>query len=212
MGKNSYQKNIKGTLNKTFAADCKKQRPLKSTFGGKMNPTKFEIIEQSFPKYNRLDEDHWTLWEHKTINMHRAILHWSNESNLAYPAISDAIRNKIAEKYKVSWWRGFGFGVIIDVPTLPADVDTIDDSIDARDNNKGTWQWTILVCQEPKSIIAVHTWIAGFLTPIYEALLERYRIEGYEIGTFKKEKDKLMKFLTKVSALKGVHFQDYDPK
>lgn len=176
-----------------------------------MKSTQFEIIESSLPKASKQDEDAWTFWEHKTLNIHRAIIHSSN-TDQTYPEISMSVRNKIDEKFKVSWWRGFGYGAIIDVPTLPNDNETIEDSIDTRDNKNGTWQWIILVCQEPKSIIAVHTWMAGFLTPIYEALISSYRAEGYEVGSFKKEKDKLMKFITKVSALKGVQFQDYEPK
>nr|NJM04325.1 hypothetical protein [Desulfobacula sp.] len=177
-----------------------------------MKSTQVEIIECSLPKSKRQDEDDWTLWEHKTFNIHRAILYWPNKSDQTYPEMSDAIRNKIYEKFKVSWWRGFGYGAIIKVPTIPNGIDKIDDSIDIRDNQNGTWQWTILVCQESNSIIAVHTWMAGFLTPIYEALLNSYRTEGYEVGNFKKEKDKLMKFLTKLSALKGVDFRDVEPK
>jgi len=45
-----------------------------------------------------------------------------------------------------------------------------------------------------------------------EALLNSYRSEGYEVGRFKIEKGKLMKFLTGVSALKGIRFRDYEPE
>ncbi len=177
-----------------------------------MTLSKFEIIESSLPKHMKQNDEDWTLWEHKTLNIHRAILHWSPISKLTYPDISEAVRNKINKKFKVSWWRGFAYGIIIDVPSMPDGIDIIDDSIDTRDNKNGTWQWIVLECLEPKSIVAVHTWMSGFLTPIYESLLSNYRSQGYEVGDFKKEKDKVMNFLTKVSALKGVHFQEYKPK
>ena len=177
-----------------------------------MDKFTFEIIESSLPKHFRQEEGNWTFWEHKTINIHRSILHWSANSELSYPAISDAVRVKIKEKYKASWWRGFAYGAIIDVPTTPDGIDNIGESIDNRDNKNGAWQWIILVCQESKSVVAIHTWTVGFLTPIYEAIIARYRSDGYNVGVFKKDKDKLMQFLTKMSALKGVHFQEYEPK
>lgn len=177
-----------------------------------MTSKQFEIIQISLPKSKRVDEDNWTLWEHKTLNIHRAILFWSNKIDQTYIEMSDTIRNKINQQIKVSWWRGFGYGVVIEVPVMPKGIENIDISIDTRSNKNGTWQWIILVCNNPKCVIAVHTWMAGFLTPIYEMLLNSYRNEGYEVGNFKKSKDKLMKFLTKLSELKGVYYKDYEPK
>ena len=155
-----------------------------------MTQSIYEIIESLLPKHIKQNDGDWTLWEHKTLNIHRAILHWSPASKVSYPAINEAVTNKIAEKYKVSWWRGFAYGVIIDVSSIPDQVEMIDASIDTKGNTNGTWQWVILICSETKSVIAIHTWMAGFLTPIYEAVLTRYSSMGYDVGNFKKDKDK----------------------
>lgn len=177
-----------------------------------MTQSTSEIIENLLPKHKKRKDEDWTLWEHKTLNIHRAILHWEPAAELSYPAMSEAVRNKIDETYKISFWRGFAYGVIIDISYMPDKIDMIAESIDTRDNNKGTWQWVILICSETKSIIAIHTWVAGFLTPIYEAVLSSYASLGYKVGDFKKEKDKLMKFLTEIAALKGVRFREYESK
>lgn len=171
-----------------------------------------EIVDSLLPKHTKKNDSDWVLWEHKTLNIHRAILQWTPQAKLPYSAIHEQLRNKISEEYKVSWWRGFGFGVILNVHSIPDRIELIEDTVDIRDNRKGTCQWVIIVCQEPKFVIAVHTWMSTFLTPIYESLIAHYQDQGYNVADFKKEKDKMMKLLTRLSGFKGVHFHEYKQK
>jgi len=147
-----------------------------------MKQSTSKIIENLLPNLKKKEDEEWTLWEHKTLNTHRAVLLWQPKfSKISYPELAAIIRQKISDNYKRSWWRGFAFGVIIDVQTMPDQVDLINDYIDIRDNKKGTWQWSILVCQDKKTIIATHTWIAGFLTPLYQTILENYSSKNYDL-------------------------------
>ncbi len=157
--------------------------------------------------------DHaWRVWEHKTLNLHRGVLHWRpvGESP-TFERISRSIRVRVASTYRISWWRGFAFGALVETPTIPKDVEALKSVIDVRDNPKGTWQWTFLVCPPARTTVGVHTWIEGYLSPVYRGLIDLYRAQGYEVGSVRKEKDGLMNFLTSIAAWKGIRFEEFRP-
>ena len=144
----------------------------------------------------------WRVWEHKTLNIHRGVLCWRPaEEPATYGGVSAAVRAKVAECFKRSWWRGFGFGVVVELDRMPAGIEAADDDVDTRDNRKGTWQWSVLAFRQPQVALGVHTWTHGYLTDVYAGLLAHYQSQGYQTGIFKKEKDALMRFLTAVSGL-----------
>ena len=154
----------------------------------------------------------WRLWEYKSINMHRGVLHWRPAQPVASCAnLTSAVRQQVTVSYKRSWWRGFAFGALVEVPELPQDVALIESCIDTRANSKGTWQWMVLVCPPATTAIGVHTWIEGYLAPTYRALLAHYQSLDYCIGDFKKEKDRLLQFLTAVGRLRGLRFREFQP-
>jgi hypothetical protein len=80
--------------------------------------------------------------------------------------------------------------------------------VDVRENEKGTWQWTLLACPAMKVAVGIHTWTSGYLSPVYQSLANHFKSEGYNVGNFKKEKDKLMAFLVAIS---GKKFEEYRP-
>jgi hypothetical protein len=71
--------------------------------------------------------------------------------------------------------------------------------VDIRENNKGTLQWVILVASHAQTALGVHTWIEGYLSPVYRDILQALAAKGYQIASAKREKDGLMKFLTAVA-------------
>jgi hypothetical protein len=151
----------------------------------------------------------WSVWEHKTLNIHRGVLVWHPLHQVArYSEVTTAVRKKVAETFKRSWWRGFAFGVFAELPLLPEDVADCQTDIDVRENENGTWQWSFLACPTLKVSIGIHTWTAGYLSPVYQSLADHHKSEGYNVGNFKKEKDQLMAFLTAAS---GKKFKEYQP-
>lgn len=153
----------------------------------------------------------WQLWERKTLNIHRGVLHWRPGGNLTYAEMATEIRRTIKEKFKVSWWRGFGFGVLIEAGTMPSDIASLESSVDARASSKGTWQWTVFACQPAKIAVGVHTWTEGYLSPVFRDLLAGNESQGWAVGRFKKEKDALMKFLVAAARLKGFQPREFEP-
>jgi hypothetical protein len=151
----------------------------------------------------------WTIWERKTLNMHRGVLNFTPlRKELLLSEITDAVREQVANSFRISWWRGFAFGVIIEAPFLPADVAALVDAIDTRTHGKGCWQRTIFACEPLKVAVGVHTWMEVALTPAFRAALDHFQSLGYKAGSFKKEKDRLMQFLTTPG---GLNLPDFQP-
>ena len=154
----------------------------------------------------------WRLWERKSLNLHRGVLHWQPRQNcLSCAGLASAVREQVAANYRISWWRGFAFGVVVEVPEMPDDILTLGDFIDVRNKSAGTWQWTILVCHQPRTVIGVHTWLGGFLTATHQGILEQYQGLDFATGSFKKEKDRLMNFLINVSTFPLPPSGDFEP-
>jgi hypothetical protein len=153
----------------------------------------------------------WQIWEHKTFNIHRGVLHWRPTiANLSYVDMVAQIREQVKANYSISWWRGFAFGVVIESPEIPADISMIEESIDTRASSKGTWQWTVFICEPTQTLIGIHTWTEGYLSPAYRDLLKHFESLSWTVGSFKKEKDKLMQFLTAISSLKRIKLQEFE--
>ncbi len=171
-----------------------------------------EILQSKLRPRESGSDPAWRVWEHKTFNIHRGVLHWRPAAESpTFDRISRSIREQVAASYRISWWRGFAFGALVEAPVVPEDVDAIESVIDVRVNAKGTWQWTILACPPARTVVGVHTWIEGYLSPVYRGLTDLYREQGYEVGTVRKEKDGLMKFLTTVAAWKRIRFEEFKP-
>src|SRR6266571_2564867 len=156
-----------------------------------------ELLIPQLKKRHDLSDSEWAIWEHRTWNIHRAVLVWSPaQTPTDYSEVSEAIRNKIQQTQKVSWWRGMGFGFIGIFPSLPKGIEACVDDIDVRENAKGTWQWSVICLGSEKAAVGAHMWMQGYLTPTYQTILSQFEADGYKVASFKKEKDKLTEFLT----------------
>jgi hypothetical protein len=161
-----------------------------------------EILNRKLKMVETMPSAEWRVWEHKTLNLHRAVLEWTPSGTpRSYTEITRGVRSEIARRFKVSWWRGLGFGVVIYLNAPPEGIAACVDDIDGRENSRGTWQWSILVLKPSRAAVGVHMWMSGYLSTVYEESLGRFESEGYRTATCKKEKDKLMQFLTLVHPL-----------
>src|SRR6266496_3083085 len=158
-----------------------------------------DILSKKLRKVEAMSSAEWQVWEHKTFNMHRGVLEWTSGRILkSYGEASGAIRAEVAQRFKVSWWRGMGIGVVIYLNSPPEGITACLDDIDGRENSRGTWQWSIIVFRQSRVAVGVHMWMSGYLSTVYEQTLSRFESEGYRVASCKKEKDKLMQFLTLV--------------
>lgn len=167
-----------------------------------------DILTTKLKKRSDVSNHEWTIWEHKTLNMHRVVLVWQPEHLPAqYSDIPGIIRGKVEALFKVSWWRGMGFGLVAILPSVPNGIEACVEDIDTRENSKGTWQWSVLFFQKQDAVIGAHMWMQGYLSSTYQQLIQFYESNGNRVATFKKEKDKLMKFLTSIST---IHLPEYE--
>lgn len=122
-------------------------------------------------------------WEHKTWNIHRGVIHWRTSLEKLNPdQVFAVVRDHIFETYKMRWWRGFAFGVILEAHVIPEDSRDLATLLDMAPNPEGVWQWLICVCHPLKAAVGFHTWSAGYLTPTYTELLEAFRKHDFRIG------------------------------
>jgi hypothetical protein len=149
---------------------------------------------------NDLSEPGWKFWELRTLNIHRVV-------GLAgeYRQFADArdleaeIRGVLTRNFKRAWWRGIAYGVVAEVSAISLRSADLKLLVDIRENKKGTLQWVILVANQARAVLGVHTWIEGYLSPVYRDILQALGTKGYQVASAKREKDGLMKFLTAVA-------------
>lgn len=147
-----------------------------------------------------LHERGWTFWELRNINMHRVVGLLRADAPIADVGTLDTtLRGVLGRTFKRAWWRGIAYGVVADVGSFSATPDDLKVLVDGRENTKGTMQWVVLVDGQAHTATGVHTWLEGYLGPVYRAVLQALADQGYQVNSIMKEKDGLMRVLTAVA-------------
>jgi hypothetical protein len=154
------------------------------------------LVEGRLPARHELSEPDWSFWERRNLNIHRVVGLWTPRQRLEASELKTEARSAIARHFHRSWWRGLAFGVVAAVRDITLSPSDLQELIDGRENVKGTWQWVVLVSDSKKAALGVHTWIEGYLSPVYRDLLGELQGTEYQVTSVRKEKDGLLKFLT----------------
>ena len=134
------------------------------------------------------------------MNLHRVVGLLRGDRHFTDARALDAeLRGVLARNFKRAWWRGIAYGVMANIRALSLTPDDLKILVDAYENEKGTMQWVILVAGDAREVTGVHTWIEGYLSPVYRAALQRLQERGYKVSSVRKEKDGLLRFLTGVA-------------
>jgi hypothetical protein len=65
-----------------------------------------EILKEKLKKRPDVSDHEWTVWEHKTLNMHRVVLVWQPEHPPAeYSKIPGIVRAKVESFFKVATFK-----------------------------------------------------------------------------------------------------------
>lgn len=148
----------------------------------------------------------WRLWEKKNLNIHRGVVEWVVDQEFeSINEIALRIRDGVKTEFRPGWLRGFGFGTVLHFKSLSKDFDQICGHIDTRNKKNGVWQWAILQFDESKVAVGIHTWLSGYLRPVYDSILARLKHEGYECHTAEAEVDQLIAILQKIQSLSPTH-------
>lgn len=143
-----------------------------------------------------VQESEWSFWERRNLNMHRVVGLWTANGSLETAELGTEARSALGRHFRRAWWRGLGFGIAVSVPELALSAEDVAELVDVRENAKGTWQWIVLVSRSKKEALGVHTWIEGYLSPVYRNLLGGLQASGWEVASARREKDGLMRILT----------------
>ncbi|TWT31973.1 hypothetical protein [Blastopirellula retiformator] len=146
-----------------------------------------------------ISEVAWRLWEKKNLNIHRGVVEWHVDQ--PFESVHDLathIRTGVKTEFRPGWLRGFGFGTVLHFQSLSPDFAQICQHIDGRNKKNGVWQWAVLQFDDDKVAIGVHTWMHGYLHPVYESILARLEANGYQCKSTDAEVDKLIATLTKI--------------
>ena len=146
-----------------------------------------------------MSESTWRLWEKKNLNIHRGVLEWTIDKKFeSVNDIASSIRAGVKTEFKPGWLRGFGFGTVLHLDSVSPDFAQICDHIDTRNKKNGVWQWAILQFDDDKVAVGVHTWLHGYLRPIYDSHLQKLRAAGYECESTDAKIDELINTLQKI--------------
>lgn len=139
-------------------------------------------------------------WELRTLNMHRVVglLQPYRQFADAHD-LESTIRAAVARNFKCSWWRGMGLGVVAQAAAIRLTADDLKGLVDVRQSSKGTVQWVVLVAGDTRVAVGVHTWMETYLSPVYRRTLDGLAEAGYQVSSATRDKDGLMKLLTRVS-------------
>jgi hypothetical protein len=58
-------------------------------------------------------------------------------------------------------------GVVADVGAIALSPDDLKALVDVRENEQGDLQWVVLVASDVRVALGVHTWVEGYLSPVY---------------------------------------------
>lgn len=144
-------------------------------------------------------ESRWRLWQKKNFNIHRGVIEWSVDHD--FQSIDDValrIREGVKTEFRPNWLRGFGFGTILHFKTVSEDFVQICNHIDSRNKKNGVWQWAILQFDDDKVAVGVHTWLHGYLRPVYDSVIGQLEDDGYECKSADAEIDKLVATFQKI--------------
>src|SRR5215469_9698256 len=147
-----------------------------------------------------ISEPGWTFWELRNINIHRVVGLATEYRQFAGASdLGQEIRTVLERNFKRAWWRGIAYGVVMELSAVSLAANDLKMLVDIRDNPKGDLQWVVLVSSDVRTVLGVHTWIEGFLSPVYRDVLQTLAAGGYHVASIMREKDGLLKFLTAVA-------------
>lgn len=141
----------------------------------------------------------WQLWQYKSLNMHRGVIYLdARDVRFNLSDLEQRVRQTVAKEFSPSWWRGFGFGVVVAIEDFDESIFDAARLIDLRDNSAGCWQWLVLAFPSWPTAVGIQTWTEGYLGPAYNDLMARLQQAGFQCERYRQDMDQLMKSLLKI--------------
>ena len=156
-----------------------------------------KILAERFKKSIRIPEFNGEIFYTKNLNVHRCIL--IADLSETQTVAADQIRAAVERCQPASWFRGMGFGVVLQVNSVEEVGSLYAGAVDIRSRRSGTWQWTILHSNHEKVAQGFHTWTRGITSDVFQAILRKFHAEHYRVSDQKIPMDRLMSVATRWS-------------
>ncbi len=141
----------------------------------------------------------WMLWQKKNFNIHRGVVELTAERVNSIDDLAADVRQGVGREFRPGWLRGFGFGAIIHFEDVPSDFANVCRHVDTRNKRHGVWQWLIACLDEDRVAIGIHTWLHGYLRPVYDSVLQQLADGGYQCFATDAEMDPLIATLNRIA-------------
>jgi len=141
----------------------------------------------------------YSLYEKKTLNMHRGVVviehadAWGSTD-----ALAAEVRRSVREEFRPAWWRGFAFGAILRFDKVDPNLSVLANAIDPYNRRGGVWQWAVICVDQGRVAIGMHTWLHGYLRPIYDTTLQQLSNAGYLCACTDTNKPQFIAFTEKL--------------
>jgi hypothetical protein len=138
------------------------------------------------------------LWEKKTLNLFRGVIQCNVNAEGA-AEVASYVRQLVVSEYQPGLVVPFAFGTILHFNSAAPAPGDMFEHIDGRARSRGTWQWTIVCDRSTKRAYGIHTWLHGYLTPVYRDLLTQLASHGYSCTSQDKPTDSLFVRIRKLN-------------
>ncbi len=144
-------------------------------------------------------EPTWRLLQKKSLNIHRGVIECSfGDDFISINELAGRIRTSVKKEFNPSWLRSFGFGAVIHMKTMTEDFLQICHHIDTKNKKDGVWQWAIIIFDDDKVAVGIHTWLHGYLRPVYDSLMVQLMEKNFECQSTDAKIDTLLETLGNV--------------
>jgi hypothetical protein len=142
------------------------------------------------------------LWMRKTPNLFRGVVEVDCATREA-TEVNRVVREVVKAEYEPGLVVPFAFGTVLNFERLAPSVQDLEIYVADRVQRGGTWQWLVVVDQQQRTATGVHMWMPGYLTPVYERLLQHFAAIGYACESSTRKPGKFWQRLW--ATLKGLH-------
>jgi hypothetical protein len=131
------------------------------------------------PKQPQSPDFSGALWVKNGINIFRGVIDYRC-GNGTPEEIADSVRDIVKREFSPGPIVPFAFGVVLQFTCDPPEPGKMSYFIDTKARLRDTWQWVIVCDHALKTAYGIHTWMHGYLTPVYENLLHQLEQAGYK--------------------------------
>jgi hypothetical protein len=157
----------------------------------RVSPELLEPMEAAFPQSDGM------LWVKKGRNVFRGVIEiYLHDEGAAVAA--GLVRDIVKREFKPGLIVPFAFGAILHFDGTSPNASEMANYIDTKARWRDTWQWVIVCDESRKAAYGIHTWVHGYLRPVYDDILRQLATRGYACTSQDKAVDK---FFTRIWSL-----------